>query len=89
MNAKEAFLKGPHRAPFEQLVLNEHFQPAMEAALLALVQEQNPNAGVNDSWDAHSQLVGARRFIEILEALHKPETVTKIPRFPNLKTPSL
>lgn len=85
MNAKAAFLASPHRPKFERITETEEFQRALEYALLALIQDQALSATVSDSWDHHSHIVGARRFIAILETLHLPEQAQKAVKFPNLK----
>jgi len=70
---REAFRDSQHRLAHEKITGTESFQVACEYALLTLLQElpdaSNPSAG----WDSHSQMVGARRVIDILRTLHQPE----------------
>lgn len=85
MNAKETFVKSPHRAKFEAIAQDEAFRAALEAALLVMVQSQPREKEVTQSWDCHSQLVGARAFIEILATLHVPQREQKHRQWENLK----
>lgn len=55
----------------------DSFQVACEYALLALLQEQPEAIDPSKGWDSHSQLVGARRVLEILKTLHQPEEASK------------
>ena len=69
---KEAFLKSEHRQKHEEMVLTASFQTACEYALLELAQSQPEATDPSKGWDAHSQMVGARKVLEILKALHEP-----------------
>lgn len=85
MKAKADFIKSPLREKFESLIVQEAMQQALDSSLLEFVQEQPITGDVSSSWDAHSQLIGARKFISILSNLHLIPTVTKGPKFENLK----
>lgn len=89
MNAKETFLKSKHRPWWEELVQTEGFRAGIESAMLVMVQGQADGGTPSDSWDQHSQLVGARRFVRILENLHAPEKTERPIRFPNLEPPKI
>jgi len=85
MNAKKAFQKSPYRAKFEAISQDEAFRAALDAALLTMVQSQPREKEVTASWDCHSQLVGARAFIDILCSLHVPQKENKPQPWENLK----
>lgn len=70
MTAKEMFMHSEHRVRFEEMVKTPGFMVACDYALLAMVESQemdglNPSSG----WDAHSQLVGARKLLAVLKNL--------------------
>lgn len=85
MRAKDTFLKSAERENWERLASSKTFEAACDAALLELVLEQ-PTVGTPDKgWDSHSQVLGARRLIEILSALHiksEPQQPMKIRNLP-------
>lgn len=88
MNTREIFLNSPHRKAHETWVGTAAAEAARDAALLLLVHEQPTALNPDRGWDSHSQLVGARRVMEILFKLHLPEEQPKITRLPNIKPPS-
>lgn len=85
MTAKETFLKHPLRAEFEKIAQSEAFQVAADYAMLAHLEQQPKHANLNQGWDAHSRMVGARDFLEILKEIHLPAKIQKPTRFENLK----
>ncbi len=85
MRAKEHFLQSAERENWERLATSKTFQTACDAALLELVLEQPTTGTVDKGWDAHSQVVGARRFFEILSTIHlkeEPKPPLKLPKLP-------
>ena len=71
MTAKDTFISSEHRLKWEEVSQSPYFQAACDYALLTMVEQQDGD-GLNpsQSWDAHSQLVGARRLVAILKNLH-------------------
>jgi len=70
MTAKEKFIASAHKKPFEEMIQTAAFESACDSALLALLEDTplfptNPSVG----WDAHNQMCGARRVIDILKSL--------------------
>lgn len=88
MTTREIFLNSPHREQHERWVNTASADAARDAALVLFMLEQpvarNPDAG----WDSHSQMIGARRVLEILFHLHLKEEQPKAMKLPNLKGPS-
>lgn len=74
---KRAFIEGPHRKNHAEIAVLESFQVACEYALLVLIHEQPEAIDPSKGWDSHSQLVGARRVLEILKTLHHEEEASK------------
>lgn len=70
---KQAFLESPHKISHEKFVQTESFQTACDYALLVLVQEQPHAPDPSKGWDSHSQLIGARRVLDILKSLSEAE----------------
>lgn len=87
MTTREIFLKSPHREPHERWVATNAADAARDTALLLFVQEQPLARNPDHGWDCHSQLIGARRVLEILFKLHLPEEEPKITKLPNIKPP--
>lgn len=87
MTPKEIFLKGPHKEAHEKWVGTNAADAARDTALLLFVQEQPIARNPDQGWDSHSQLIGARRVLEILFKLHLPEEEPKITKLPNIKPP--
>lgn len=81
---KTAFIESPHRAEHEKTVLKESFQVACDYALLAFLQEQPQAGDPARGWDSHSQMIGARRILDILKTIHKAEDQTKPVKAPKL-----
>lgn len=87
MTTRELFLNSPHRKAHEAWVGTTAAEAARDAALLLLVHEQPTIRTLDQGWDAHSQIIGARRVLEILFKLHLPEEAPKLMRLPNIKAP--
>ena len=71
INPKETFLNSVYRQPFENITASPAFQCACDYALLELLTQLPPT--VDPLCDNHSQMVGARKVIDILQNLHKLE----------------
>jgi hypothetical protein len=72
LRPKEAFQKTEANKFHVDRVKDQRFLDAVEAALLQMVTEQNWSPNVATQWDANSQLIGAKRFIDILLNLSEP-----------------
>lgn len=82
---KELFQTSPHFQPFQKLLESPSFEPACQTALMVLVDQFPAHTGtMNESWDAHCQIVGARRVLQILSTLHQPDVPFKQPEWPSL-----
>jgi hypothetical protein len=71
------FVTGPHKAAFETIVASQAFEEATLAALLEYQASLPLDCDLNQAVAAHNQMVGARRFLDTLCSIHKPETVHK------------
>lgn len=80
---KEKFAISAFKKPFEQMVMTQAFEEATHAALLELAMEM-PDAPSAQCMDPHSQMVGARKVLEILSKLHVKEEANQQPRTPRL-----
>ena len=87
MTTKEIFLKGPHREAHEKWCATNAADAARDAALLLFVQEQPATRTLDQGWDCHSQILGAKRVLEILFTLHLQPELGKTTQFKNLKPP--
>lgn len=82
---KELFHASSHFQGFQKLLESPAFEPACQAALAVLVHQFPAHTGtMNESWDAHCQIVGARRVLEILSTLHEPDVPLKQTEWPSL-----
>lgn len=71
--AKELFQSSPEFKNFQAIVASTAFEPACNAALLCLIEElPEKTADPSKAWDCYLQIVGARRFIDMLSQLHVP-----------------
>lgn len=77
MEAKDRFINFPARREWEGIAKSDTFKVACDYAMLEFVQRQNRGNNLNESWDNNSKLIGAREFLDILKALHEPETERK------------
>lgn len=68
---RDAFQSTEHRTHHEKTVKSESFQVACEYALLEFVHSITLSKPVDPTtaWDKHSQVVGAKRVLEILKSL--------------------
>lgn len=80
---REAFQRSPLRKSWEEFTMTAAFEEATHAALLQLQMEM-PDSPSAQCMDPHSQMVGARKVLEILSKLHVKEEPTKEPRTPRL-----
>jgi hypothetical protein len=81
---RQAFIESPHKIEHAKTVNLESFHVACEYSLLALLQEQPEATDPSKGWDSHSQMIGARRVLEILKSLHQVEEVQKPVKPPTL-----
>lgn len=81
---RQTFRESPHCDIHKKLVLTEAFQVACDYALLALLQDMPESKDPSQGWDNHSQMVGARRVIDILKTLHQSPEETKGVKPPTL-----
>lgn len=82
---KEAFIATPHRQDWERITQTKAAEAARDAALLQFVYDQPDANAPAASWDAHSQLVGARKMLNLLFNLHlkeEPRTPMKLTHLP-------
>jgi hypothetical protein len=81
---KQAFIESSHCKDHAIVTGTESFQAACEYSLLAFLQEQPEAIDPSKGWDSHSQMIGARRVLEILKTLHQQEEVQKPVKPPTL-----
>jgi hypothetical protein len=74
---KAKFLVSPHKKAFEGIVTSPAFEEATLAALLQLQAEFPRAPDPAGGWDQASQLHGARRYLDILCNLCKPNEEPK------------
>lgn len=79
--AKELFRSSPDFKGYQEIIANAAFESACNAALLVMIEDLPKHTGApSDSWDAHCQIVGARKVLEKLSELHlkdEPEKIVK------------
>lgn len=73
---RDKFTSSVHFDGFKKIVQTEAFEEATLAALLELEREQPIECLPQQSVDAHQQMVGARRYLEILCSLQQPQQET-------------
>jgi hypothetical protein len=71
-SARTAFCESQHRVGHEKITMTESFQAACDYSLLALLEEMPEAADPSKGWDSHSQMIGARRVLDILKTIHQP-----------------
>lgn len=81
---KQAFIDSPHRKDHEVTAQKQSFQAACDYALLVLLQSQPEATDPSKGWDSHSQMIGARKVLNILKTLHLPEAESKPVKQPTL-----
>ena len=76
---KERFVHSTHAGPWGKICSGEVFEEAMHAALdqLAFDMTAQDTQVPQQACDAHQQMAGARKYMEILCSLHTPETTPK------------
>lgn len=82
---KSKFIGSAHKDEFAQIITKAAFEEALLTAMLEMQCEQPAHCSPNDAADAHNQLAGARRFVEIFTTIHQPETQSKQPTPKELK----
>lgn len=69
---REKFVNGPHRPVWERLITEPAFEEATLAALNQMQTDMPIEATPNQSADCHQQMIGARKFLDLLTSIHKP-----------------
>lgn len=82
--AKQAFLESPHKDVHAKIVMTDSFQTACDYAMLAFMEELPSPADPSKGWDAHSQVCGARRVLDILKTLSQSPAEVKVLKPPTL-----
>lgn len=86
MTPKAAFIQNSQlRDDWEKITATKAAEAARDAALLQFVHEQPDANSPATSWDAHSQLVGAKKMLTILFNLHlkeEPRPAMKLTQIP-------
>jgi hypothetical protein len=84
--SKQLFQSSAAFKEFQTMLASPSFEPACHAALASFVESlPTSTAEPSKSWDAHCQIVGARRVLEILSTLHEPDTTPTPQKWPTLK----
>lgn len=60
------------------------FDSATEYALLAFIEETPITTDPNTGWTRHSEMMGARRVLEILRTIHVPQVAPRPMKTPRL-----
>ena len=81
---KDKFIASGHRAAMEQIAQTPAFDSACDFALLQLHHQLPDATDVSKGWDAHSQMTGGRKALEILKNLHKANQERKPAAQPRL-----
>ena len=76
---RERFLETKFAKSHADLAVSDGFQLACEYATLQFISEQPSANEPTKHWDAHAQLVGARKILEILKTLADPVEPAKKP----------
>lgn len=85
---KQLFLGSNYRKSHEDWAMTQGAEWSVTMALAQMESEMPESlSGVEKSWDYGAQMIGARRFAEILLTLHMPPTERKPTPFPNLPPP--
>jgi hypothetical protein len=74
LSPKQRFQQTPDAKTHADLAVSNSFQNAVTAALAQLVMDMPGGGNPAQSWDAHNQVVGARKFIDALLNLAEPPT---------------
>lgn len=81
---KDTFLASTSKVPFEAVASSDAFHIACDYALLVLSEETPLRPTPNEAADAHQQMVGARRVLNILKTLSEPREKPREPIGPKL-----
>lgn len=85
---KAAFIANSQmRDDWEKIVTTKAAEAARDAALLQFVHDQPDANAPATAWDAHSQLVGAKKMLKILFNLHLVEEPQRAPRLQQIPIP--
>lgn len=77
---KERFLASTHSGAWGKLASGEVFEEAVHAAFAQLEHDMPLECPTpQQACDAHQQMIGARKFMDILCSLHVPNTSPKPP----------
>lgn len=75
---KQRFLESSYSGQWGKIASSETFEEALHAAFTQLQFEMPIEcAQPQQACDAHQQMVGARKLMDILCSLHTPQTTTK------------
>lgn len=75
---KERFLTSTHSGAWGKVCNSETFEEAIHSALSELATHMPLDTQVpQQACDAHQQMAGARKYMEILCSLHRPDTTPK------------
>lgn len=73
---REAFQKSTYRKTWEEFTMTAAFESAIHAALLQFATEL-PDSPSPSCIDPHSQMVGARKVLQMLSNIHLKEEEAK------------
>lgn len=72
---KERFLASTYSGQWGKITQGDVFEEALHAALSQLEDDMPLECAVpQQACDAHQQIIGARKFMQILSSLHMPPT---------------
>jgi len=75
---KERFVASTHKNAWEKVIQSEVFEEAVHASLEQLASELPPECAVPQiACDSYQQMIGARKYMEILCSIHVPQTTPK------------
>jgi hypothetical protein len=80
----QRFIETPHAKPFSDVAVSDGFQSACEYAMLQFVAQLPMSGDPARHWDCHGQLIGAKRFLEILTTIADPVEEKKKTPAPSL-----
>jgi hypothetical protein len=86
--AREAFLRSPAKAPFQQIAESIAFDTACEYALLAYLETIPRTNDPNTGWTHAANVQGAKDVLTILRTIHLEQEPPKENRLPRLKPPA-
>lgn len=74
---KDSFISSPHKKDWDQITGTDAFHFACDYALLVMEDGFPMRAAPNDAADAHQQMIGARKVLDILKTLPEPVSKSK------------